>query len=127
MMLSERGPRPGSTLPLAAAAEQMLRHLETIGRKPTTLNNYRSIMRAHLLPRFGKTGIEHLRRDQVEAFAAEMLRDGKAPEDTSQCPQAALADPELRPGKGLMPGECLRSGPAPETAGKLRHSLSRPR
>jgi len=39
MMLSERAPRPGSTLPLAAAAEQMLRHLEAIERKASTLEN----------------------------------------------------------------------------------------
>jgi integrase len=76
MMLSERAPRPGSTLPLAAAAEQMLRHLEAIGRQPSTLETYRAILHAHLLPRFGETELASLRQDQVEAFAADLLRKG---------------------------------------------------
>jgi hypothetical protein len=76
MMLNERTPRPGSTLPLAAAAEQMLRHLEAIGREPSTLKTYRSILRAHLLPRFGETELDSLCQDQVEAFAADLRRKG---------------------------------------------------
>jgi integrase len=76
MMLSERAPRPGSTLPLAAAAEQMLRHLEAIGRQPSTLETSRAILHAHLLPRFGETELASLRQDQVEAFAADLLRKG---------------------------------------------------
>jgi integrase len=76
MMLSERAPRRGSTLPLAAAAEQMLRHLEANGRAPTTIGNYRAILHAHLLPRFGETELDSLRQDQVEAFATDLLRKG---------------------------------------------------
>lgn len=78
MMLSERAPRPGSPLPLAAAAEQMLRHLEESGRAPSTLGAYRAILHAHLLPRFGETEIDSLRQDQVEAFATDLLQKGLA-------------------------------------------------
>jgi integrase len=79
MMLSEQLTAPGAEVPFSVAATQMMRHLEAVGRKPTTLDNYRAILRAHLLPRFGETDVERLRQDQVEAFAVAMLRDGKAP------------------------------------------------
>src|SRR5262245_58676843 len=79
MMLSEQLPTPGDRVPFSVAATQMLRHLEAVRRKPTTLDNYRAMLRAHLLPRFGETEVERLRQDQVEAFVADMRRDGKAP------------------------------------------------
>jgi integrase len=79
MMLSEQLPAPGAEVPFSVAATQMMRHLEAVGRKPTTLDNYRAILRAHLLPRFGDTDVGRLRQDQVEAFAVDMLREGKAP------------------------------------------------
>src|SRR4249920_1062794 len=48
MMVRERPPSTGADVPFAAAAELMLEDLEAIGRKPTTLENYRSILRTHL-------------------------------------------------------------------------------
>ena len=46
-----RPPRPDVTV--TVAAERMLRHLEAVGRKPTTLGTYRSIFRTHLEPHPG--------------------------------------------------------------------------
>lgn len=65
-------------MPFAATAEHLLRHLETLGRKQTTLANYRSILRAQLLPSFGDVAVHRITAEQVEALAERMLREGKA-------------------------------------------------
>lgn len=54
LMVREQPPARGSSLPFAGVVELMLRDLEALERKPTTLDNYRAILRAHLLPRFGE-------------------------------------------------------------------------
>jgi hypothetical protein len=40
----------------------MIRELEEIGRKPTTLDNYRNILGVRLLPRFGEIRVDRVRR-----------------------------------------------------------------
>lgn len=64
---------------LSEAGERMLRHLEAKGRKPTTLATYRTIFRTHLEPRLGKTRLDLVTPGQIEALAADMQRQGKAP------------------------------------------------
>jgi integrase len=78
MMTSERPPLAEAEVPFASAAEHLLRHLEVLGRKPTTLDNYRSILRARLIPELGDVMVDRITPGQVEAVAAEMLREGKA-------------------------------------------------
>jgi len=55
----------------------MLCELEELGRKPTTLNNYRQIFDFRLLPTFGEIPVGRVKRSQVEALATQMLREGK--------------------------------------------------
>jgi integrase len=78
MMVRERPPSTGADVPFAAAAELMLEDLEAIGRKPTTLENYRSILRTHLLPSLGNVPVSRVTTGEVEAIARRMLQDGKA-------------------------------------------------
>lgn len=78
MMLRDRPLEAGDEVTFATAAELMLGELEEIGRKPTTLANYRSILGFRLLPRFGESSVNRVRRSQVEAFAAQMIREGAA-------------------------------------------------
>ncbi|HVQ58118.1 MAG TPA: site-specific integrase [Solirubrobacterales bacterium] len=78
MMLRDRQLPDADEVSFAIAAELMLRDLEGAGRKPTTLDNYRAILRFRLLPRFGKTAVDRVRKSQVEALAADMLREGKS-------------------------------------------------
>ena len=63
---------------MTEAAEHMLRQLEARGRKPTTLETYRSLFRTHLAPMLGDVSIDAVTPDRVEAIAAAMLREGKA-------------------------------------------------
>jgi integrase len=76
MMLRDRPPEVGEALSFANAAELMLRELEEIGRKPTTLANYRGILGFRLLPRFGEIPIDRIRLSQVEALATQMIGEG---------------------------------------------------
>ena len=78
MMVRERPPPAGADVPFSAAAELMLRELEELDRKPTTLANYRSILRVYLLPRFAEISVDQVTTREVEALAAQMLRDDKA-------------------------------------------------
>lgn len=78
MMVRERPPPAGTEVSVAAAVELLLGHLEALGRKPTTLDSYRSVLRTHLLPRVGDVAVEEVTPRDVEAIAAKMLRDGKA-------------------------------------------------
>jgi integrase len=78
MMVRERPPPTGADVPFSAAAELMLRELEELGRKPATLDNYRSILRVYLLPRFGEASVDQVATREIEMLAAEMVRDGKA-------------------------------------------------
>ena len=78
MMVRERPPPAGADVPFGAAAELMLRELEELDRKPATLANYRSILRVYLLPRFEEISVNQITTRDVEALAAQMLRDEKA-------------------------------------------------
>lgn len=75
MMLADRPPQLGDEISFATAAELMLTELEEIGRKRTTLTTYRQILRCRLLPRFGEIPVGRIKRSQVEALAAQMMRE----------------------------------------------------
>jgi integrase len=63
--------RTGVTL--AEAAEEYLTWLEVDReRKPSTLRDYRSIVRTHLLPAFGDVAIEDLSPAQIERWRREL-------------------------------------------------------
>lgn len=78
LMLRERPPAAGSSVSFASTAELMLRDLEALGRKPTTLDNYRSILRSHLLPRFGEVAVSQVKKSEIEALMAALTEAGKA-------------------------------------------------
>src|ERR1700754_2981399 len=55
----------------ADACAEYLRYVEfDLDRKPSTVIDYRSIIRAHLLPAFGSLRLEDLTTDRIEAWKA---------------------------------------------------------
>jgi integrase-like protein len=62
LMIRERPPAAGSSVSFAITADLMLRDLEALDRKPTTLDNYRSILRSHLLPKFGEVAVSQVKK-----------------------------------------------------------------
>jgi integrase len=57
----------------ADACDEYLRYVEVdLDRKPSTLTDYRSIIRAHLVPAFGSSRLEDVTADRIEAWKATL-------------------------------------------------------
>lgn len=68
-----------SRVTVAEASDRMLKSLETLRRRPTTLDTYRSMLDTHLLPRLGKLPVSEVAADHIEDLLAHMAETGKAP------------------------------------------------
>jgi integrase len=66
-------------LTVAEAGARYLHHLTGLGRKRSTLMDYESTLRVHLGPYFGRTALDRIGPEQVEAFMAAKAREGRAP------------------------------------------------
>jgi integrase len=65
---------------LETAAERYLRHIEVVrGRRETTVCDYRSIIRRHLVPFFAGKAVGAIEPDLVEAYAASKRQQGLKP------------------------------------------------
>ena len=60
------------------AAEQLIEHLEAMGRKPSTIRSYRCLKRVQIDPRIGNRSVAQLRPQDVERFVSALMRDGLA-------------------------------------------------
>jgi integrase len=60
------------------AGTLLIDHLEALGRKPSTIGEYRSYLRVHLGPFFGNVVLDRIAPSHVEAFIAAKRREGKA-------------------------------------------------
>ncbi len=68
-----------SGLTLGEVGDRYVAHLETVlERKPTTISDYRSMLKAHLKPYFGDRPIEKIDAERVAAFLAAKKRKGLA-------------------------------------------------
>ena len=57
---------------------QLIEHLESLGRKRSTVEEYRSYLAVHLAPFFGDADIDKISPARIEAFIAAKRRDGAA-------------------------------------------------
>jgi len=68
-----------SGLTLAAAGRLYLEHLEhVLERKPTTLGDYRSILRRHAEPFFGPRALERIEAEDIRRFLVAKREEGLA-------------------------------------------------
>lgn len=77
--------RPSPTRPdvtVEDAGERLISQLEALGRKPTTLGTYRSLLRAHLATHLGGKSLDQVRVEDVEALVAAMRRGGTGSKTT---------------------------------------------
>ena len=58
------------------AGEQLVSHLGALGRKPSTLNTYRSLLRAHLSTGLGGLTLDRIEPVHVERLVASMRHGG---------------------------------------------------
>jgi integrase len=66
-------------LTVSAAADRYVHHLEhVVGRKPSTVQDYRIMIARHLEPHFGDAPLDRIGADQVRAYIQSKTRDGYA-------------------------------------------------
>ena len=59
------------------AGEEWLRYVEhERGRKPSTIADYRSALKAHLNPAFGDLPLERITTERIEVWLPRELRTG---------------------------------------------------
>jgi integrase len=78
LMHDARAAQNRASLTVAVVGERLLRHLEIVGRKPTTLATYRSALETHLLPALGALSLGEVDKEHVENLMAAMQGAGKA-------------------------------------------------
>jgi hypothetical protein len=72
-----RSAPPGEHLTLEEAGERYIRHVEVVlERKPTTVSDYRSILRRHLAAHFGQAGVDKITTEHVAAYLAAKADEG---------------------------------------------------
>lgn len=73
----------GERRTFAEVADAHLAHLGgVVGRKTSTIINYRSVLRVHLLPSFGHRPVDKIEPDDLERAIATMLASGASPKTT---------------------------------------------
>jgi integrase len=75
---SEREPRLDAVT-MEEAARRWISHLQLMGRKRSTLMDYESTVRIHLVPFFGDTPLSAIRPRDVERFMAAKTDQGRSP------------------------------------------------
>ena len=69
----------GDRRTIEEAGSDLIDHLEALGRKPSTLTTYRSLLRAHLVPRLGDKTLDRVEAQHVEVMIRVMRRNGAGP------------------------------------------------
>ena len=78
-LATEEAPPPETTVTVDEAAEHLMRHLEAIDRRPSTLATYRSLFRNHLEWSLEGVPLERVMRSDVEEVDRVMRRKSLKP------------------------------------------------
>jgi integrase len=70
-------------LEIGEAGERYIDRLESLGRKKTTISDYRSTLRVHLVPFFGGRSLDQIGVQLVEGFISAKQRERKAAKSIS--------------------------------------------
>ena len=108
----ERTPVVVERLTVEDIGRRYLKHLRTLGRRRSTLLDYESYLRVHLVPFFGDLPLEKIGRADVEDFIAEKLGDGKAAKSVRNylvCCTPCSPTPRSRSGRAATRASSSRS------------------
>ena len=142
---------PEERIDFREAAERYVHHVEHVmGRKGSTVQDYRIMIRRHLAPHFHTTAIEKIRPEDVAAYIAAKSRDGLAvktitnhlnfahgvfqyaikrgwatsnPVAATDRPRAAQTDPDIRFLSSEELEALLRAVPTDDVLGPTDHAL----
>jgi integrase len=73
------GVSAGDRRTVEEAGERLIEHLGALGRKPTTLGTYRSLLRTHLVRHLAGRTLERIESEHVEGLIVAMRREGAGP------------------------------------------------
>lgn len=68
------------------AGERLIAHRESLGRRQTTLNTYRSLLNTHLVSFFEDKPLSQIGKADVERFMLDRRRQGSSPKLTRNAP-----------------------------------------
>ena len=78
-LMGEAAPPPlAEHVTARMAGESLIAELEARGRKPSTVQGYRSYLNVHLVPEFGNRPLDRIQKRDVEAFI-QRRRQGRLP------------------------------------------------
>jgi integrase len=77
-LIEREQPATGARIDIETAGARLVSHLETLGRKPTTLATYQSLLRTHLV-KLGDKPLEKIAVADVERLISGMRRNGTGP------------------------------------------------
>jgi hypothetical protein len=93
---ARRGQLPGAITTgasFADAAAEWLRYVEhDRKRRPSTIEDYRNVVRNNLLPEFGEAPLEQVTTDWIDAFRAGLVAEGRLSPHDQQAARAAAWD-----------------------------------
>jgi len=142
---------PEERITFCEAAERYVHHVEHVmGRKASTVQDYRIMINRHLAPHFHTTAIERIKPEDVASYIATKSRDGLAvktitnhlnfahgvfqfavkrgwatsnPVAATDRPRAAQADPDIRFLNSEELEALLRAVPTDDVLGPTDHAL----
>jgi integrase len=82
LMAEEVAPAITERLTVEDTGRHLIRHLDGLGRKRSTIESYESILRVHLVPYFGERELQRIGREDVEGFSAACRRNGQSVKST---------------------------------------------
>jgi integrase len=82
LMAEEVAPAITERLTVEQTGRHLIRHLDGLGRKRSTIESYESILRVHLVPYFGERELQRIGREDVEGFSAACRRNGQSVKST---------------------------------------------
>ncbi|MFN8203589.1 MAG: site-specific integrase [Solirubrobacteraceae bacterium] len=82
LMAEEVAPAITDRLTVEQTGRHLIRHLDGLGRKRSTIESYESILRVHLVPYFGERELQRIGREDVEGFSAACRRNGQSVKST---------------------------------------------
>jgi hypothetical protein len=71
-------PPPASRVDVEEAGTYLIEHLRGLGRKPATIEAYKSLLHVHLAPFFAGRSLDAIGVDDLEAFVRAKVRAGKS-------------------------------------------------
>ena len=71
-------PSVTGSITVTPACEHHIKALRVLGRRETTIEDYRCLLRRHIVPAFGNSSIERVSADEISALVASMLGRGFA-------------------------------------------------